>query len=264
FIDEAEQLAKFHRDNDGLSTLVVTTEQVYNEFSSGAPDVSAIRDMMRMFYKKSIGPQDMPKYLLLIGDGSYDNKNREYSTNNLILTWQSASGCSFTGSYVTDDFFGLLDDDEGNVNSGEEVDIGIGRFPVFTNEQAQVCVDKVINYSTEPGYIVEEASCNNGVRSPLGDWRNTICYVGDDEDSNTHLQHNEIMVSISQQLANEFTVDKIYFDAFQQISTPGGKRYPSVKDAITKRVERGSLLINYAGHGGETGWSEERVLEVSD
>ncbi|MBK8847558.1 MAG: type IX secretion system sortase PorU [Bacteroidetes bacterium] len=264
FVDEANRLAEFHLSHDGITTLVVSTTEVYNEFSSGVTDVSAIRDMLRMFYKRATQPSEIPKYLLLFGDGSYDNKNNEYKSGNFLPTFQSKDGCSFVSSFVTDDFFGLLDDDEGEVDGTEEVDIGIGRFPVINDQQAATCVDKVINYSSKPSAIIEEAACNNNATTPLGDWRNTLCFIGDDEDGVTHVKHADKMALIAAQKAPAYLQDKIYFDSFEQISTPGGERYPAVKDAITKRVERGALLMNYAGHGGETGWSEERVLEVSD
>ena len=113
FINEANILASHHRTADGLTVNVVTPQQIYNEFSSGAQDVSAIRDFMKMFYDRAT-ISDMPKYMLLYGDGSYDNKHRVSSNTNFIPTYQSANSYSYTNSYVSDDFYGLLDNNEGD------------------------------------------------------------------------------------------------------------------------------------------------------
>ncbi len=145
FLEQAQQLADHRESNDGLEVAVVTQQQVFNEFSSGTPDVSAIRNFMKMFYDRSNGSDDYCRYLLLMGDGSYDNRNSTDNNPNLLLTYQSDNSLSPTSSYVSDDFFGLLDTDE-SMNSGL-LDIGIGRLPVSTVEEAINLVEKIISYS---------------------------------------------------------------------------------------------------------------------
>ncbi len=259
FINEAERLADFHRDHDSLSSIVVSSRQVYNEFSGGAQDVCAIRDFLRMFYERANTPEELPKYALLIGDGSYDLKYRVGNNSNYLPTFQSENSVSLLASYVSDDFFGLLDQNEGTLNGPELMDLGIGRFPVRTVEETRAMVNKVITYST-PGIISDQTFCAGSNSTRLGDWRNVLCFVSDDQDRNLHQRQSERITAFVQQNNPVYNIDKIISDAYKQVSTPGGLRYPEVNDAISKRVERGALVINYTGHGGELGWASESIL----
>jgi len=249
FLTQADQIADFHR-NEGLRVIIVTPSQIYNEFSSGAQDLVAIRDFIRMFYERATVPEDLPKYLLLFGDGSYDNKNRITDNTNFIPTYQSVNSLAIVGSLVSDDYFGLLDPSEGAWVSGiEDVDIGIGRFPVKTADEANNVIHKVLNYNTT---------------LTMKDWRNKITFIGDDEDSNTHMSQSNSLSTMVEVGYPEYNEDKIFFDAFKQVATPGGNRYPEVNQAINNSFKEGALIVNYTGHGGETGWGHERVLTVND
>lgn len=265
FYTEALLLAEHHETNNGLSTVVVTTEQIYNEFSSGAVSACAIRDFVKMFYDKAAVVDEMPRYLLLFGDGSYDNKKVYSNNTNFIPTYQSFDSTIPTSSYVSDDFFGLLDDNEG-LWAVDAVDIGIGRFPVKNKTQAQTALNKVLSY-TKTGFAQQtttSASCNNQTSSsPFGSWRNTVCFIGDDEDGGIHTSQADQQATLVDTMYKDYTLDKIYLDAYQQEATPGGNRYPGVVEAINKRIEKGALIINYTGHGGEVGLAHERVIEVS-
>ncbi|NNF02332.1 MAG: type IX secretion system sortase PorU, partial [Bacteroidia bacterium] len=263
FKSEAERLAKFHRDFDDLRVAVVTTKEVYNEYSSGAQDVTAIRDFMKMLYDQATMPEDIPRYLLLFGDGSYDNKNRLTGNTNFIPSYQSTNSLALIASYVSDDYYGLLDDGEGIWNSGsvETLDVGIGRFPVKNIEEARNMVDKVMAYAN-PAMPVDPLLADEGDLTTFGDWRNVVCFIGDDEDGNLHLSQSNQLAVFVDTTYDCYNVDKIYFDAYPQVSTPGGQRYPGVNAAIDQRVDQGALLINYTGHGGEVGWGHEGVLDV--
>ncbi len=267
FKKEAEELADFHRNRDQMNVLTIDPSIIYNEFSSGATDVSAIRNFMRMLYDRAQGdPNLMPRYLLLFGDASYDYKNRIQNNTNIILTYESGNSLSPMTSYATDDYFGLLDDNEG-INASGNLDVGIGRFPITTNEEARNMLDKIYRYTAEPGLNTSgNISCANGSGgiSNLADWRNIVCFIGDDEDQNLHVSQADYLANYVRAEYPVYNVDKIFFDAYPQIITPGGQRYPDVKDAIRNRVEKGALVINYTGHGGEEGWAHESVLEVSD
>jgi len=246
FLSAANELAQYHQQKDGINTIVVTPQQIYNEFSTAAQDITAIRDFMRYLYKK---PNSELKYLLLLGDASYDPLNRVSNNTNFVPSFQSNNSVSPTQSYVTDDFFGLLDDTEGNF-SNDLVDIGIGRFPVQTLSEANNMVDKVKNY--------------NG-KMAFGDWRNKVTFIADDgdaDDGNTHMWQADSLANIINDNYQNINIKKIYLDAFTQESTPGGPRSPDAQQAITEAVEKGILLINYSGHGGELGWTKERILEV--
>jgi hypothetical protein len=250
FLEEANRLADFHRGHNNISVNVLKTTQVFNEFASGKPDVTAIRDFMKMLYDRGNPDGSSPKYLLLFGDGSYDPKNRIPENNNMIPTFQSAESMNQVASYVSEDFFGIMGDNEGQGSNGT-IDIGIGRFPVTTTEQAKAMVDKIIHYSSQSDTI-------------LSDWRNTITFVGDDENSNLHMQQAEQLTKIVADKYPSYNVNKIYLDAYPLISTPAGDRFPDVNVAIDQAIAKGTLIINYTGHGGEDGWAGERVCTVAD
>ncbi len=264
-LDQAERLASFRRENDGLSVGVVTTQQVYNEFSSGAADVSAIRNFMKMFYDRAAMPAELPKYLLLFGNGTVDNKDLLGYGGNLIPTYQSEASLAHRNSYMTDDYFGLLADHEGEGAEGV-LDIGIGRLPVRTPEEAEVMVDKILRYEQRvPGMAPDARSLDyTGVISNYADWRNTMVFVADDGDINTHFNHAELLSDIVRNNHPSYNVDKIYLDAYQLETTSGGARYPEVNRAISERVNKGALMINYIGHGGVRGLAQQRVLTFDD
>jgi hypothetical protein len=249
FREQAERLANIHRTYDQLSVAVVDLDHIYNEFSSGIQDIAAIRNFMRMLYNQA-DSSSAPRYLQLFGNGSYDPKDRHHENTNFIPTFQSAQSLSPGSSFVSDDFFGLLDEDEGHDATGA-LDIGIGRFPVRDLEQAKAAVDKIEHYITHTPQV-------------YGNWRNIVCFIADDEDQNMHFKQAEELAQYVRQNYPEYNIDKIYHDSYQQITTPGGKRYPEVNARINDRVNNGALIINYTGHGGETGWSEERVVEIAD
>lgn len=266
-ISEANRLADFHRNNTNLSVHVVTPQEIYNEFSAGAQDISAIRDFMRMFYERAQTPADKPRFLLMFGDGSFDYKNRIPGNVNFVPTFESNISLQPIGSYASDDFFGNLDPAEGAWDvTNDAVDIGVGRFPVKNIGEARAIVDKIVKYSSPltPEDFNFEFSANGYRKGSYGDWRNVLCFIADDGDGITHIdQANKTADTVGVKYKN-YVIDKIYFDAYKEVSTPGGERYPDVKDALNKRVERGALIINYTGHGGELGWAHERVLEISD
>lgn len=248
-LEEANRLAEFHRQKSGLTVYVTTPNLIYNEFSSGAQDVSAIRDFARMLYSAS-SPGKQLRYLLLFGDGSFDYKDKLTNNNNLVPTYQTIASLNLVNSIATDDYFGYLDAGEGagNINF---LDIGIGRFPVTTLQQAKQMVDKVIRY-------VEKNP------ETFAEWRNELVFVADDGDSNWHMKDAEELATLVENRNPAFNINKVYLDAYPQIATPGGQKAPAVNEAINRRMDRGVLLVNYSGHGGEVGWAEERILEISD
>lgn len=260
FESEANRIADMHRTQDNLSVHVERTDQIYNEFSSGAQDISGIRDFLKMFYDRGINNGTEPRYLLLFGDGSYDNKYRLANNSNFIPTFESVNSYSYLSSFVADDFYGLMDDNEGLCDASEQIDIGVGRFVVQTTEEAKTVVDKTISYTSLP----EQTNCCDGGGGTLGDWRNVLTFVADDEDGMMHVGPAESISNYVKSNHGVYNIDKIYLDAYKQISTPAGQRYPDVNDAINKRINKGTLIMNYVGHGGETGWAEERVLTNDD
>jgi hypothetical protein len=263
FVSEANRIASIHATHDGLSSVVVTPAQIYNEFSSGAQDISAIRDFVKMFYDRATTEAEMPKYLLLFGDASYDYKDRVKDNTNMIPTYESPDALDKESSYASDDFYGFLDNSEGTYTNSL-LDIAIGRFPVNTLEQAQIMVDKVNHYLTKINPTVVSTGCSNYSSSGSGDWRNIVCFIADDEEGNDFFNNSEALATAVDTTYNNYNIDKIYCDAYVQVTGAGGQRYPDVNDAINKRVEKGALIMNYIGHGGEVGWALERILQISD
>jgi hypothetical protein len=245
---QAQRLAQYHQQRDNLASLVVTANQVYNEFSSGSPDPTALRDFVKMFYDRADGDSTKaPKYLLLFGDASFDYRTRISNNTNLVPGWESPVSLDPLSTYTSDDFFGLLGDNDDINGSGTYLlDIGIGRIPAGNEREAKAIVDKIIAY--------------NDAKS-LGPWRNECTFVADDEDNNLHVQDAEIMTQAVQATAPQENMDKIYLDAFRQESSSAGSRYPAVNLAINNKIYSGTLMWNYTGHGGYRRLAEEVVLD---
>jgi len=237
FLDEANRLAEFHKQDNDFIVYVTTPNKIYNEFSSGSQDISAIRDFVKMLYDKS-SPGKEIQYLLLFGDASYDYKDRLPDNTNMVPCWEHKNSLNIISSIATDDYFGYLDDGEGGMDDKNSVDIGIGRFVVATVEESEMAVDKSISY------------CTNTIEN-MGSWRNQITFIADDEDNNRHMHDAETLSGIVEDDQVVYNIDKIYLDAYPQVSTPSGQRAPQVNNAINTKMETGTLIFNYSGHGGQ-------------
>lgn len=268
FVSQANQLIALHQQYEGFSGEVVTTEQIYNEFSSGTPDITAIRDYVRMLYNRSTG-FSQPRYLLLLGDGSYDNKNRFASGNTaLIPTFQTQNSTSYLVSKTGDDFFAYLDNSEGYLDASGTtaniMDIGVGRLPVKNQTEASAVVNKIIRY-----YQLENETsvgCSQ-VIAKSGEWRNWVCLLSDDVDKGngweiTFFNQSETFAGLIEGQDKKILIDKIYLDAYVQEAVPGGQRYPDAFKAVNERIAKGALLLGYSGHGGELGLTTEEVINV--
>lgn len=257
FTTQAERLAEAHRTKDNLTVRVVTPESIYNEFSSGTPDATAYRRFMKMFYDRQTSEADAPKYLLLFGDGSFDNRKltsawKSVDMSNMLLTYQTEESLN-QYSYVVDDYFGFLNDaNNGKEIYAQKVDIGIGRFPVRTVAQATNAVDKVISY-------IENKN--------TGAWKNNLCFMADDgnnADSFTsgHMEEADSLADHLNRDHPELMVHKLYYDAYKKDKTAGS--YPDVRANLQKLLKDGLLLFNYTGHGGTTALSDEKVVTQTD
>lgn len=236
---EAERLAAWHRSFQQLQVTVTTTGLIYNEFGSGSPDPSAIRDYVKMHYDRH-----GLRYLLLFGDASYN-----YKANLLqVPTWQSDASLHGINTHMSDDFFGLLDDND-NINilqPASLLDVAIGRLPVKGPAEAAAVVNKIMRYHSPAGF---------------GPWRSEMTFVADDEDSNLHLEDAETVSNIIFNEQPQYNIRKIYLDAYPQASASGGSRYPAVNEAIDNRMFNGTLVWNYTGHGSFSRLAEEAVLD---
>ncbi|MEZ5198636.1 MAG: type IX secretion system sortase PorU [Bacteroidales bacterium] len=240
----AEQLANFHQTQDALTSEIVKTNQIFNEFSSGSQDVTAIRDFLKYLYDKSGG--EYPKYVLLFGDASYDYKDRIENNTNFVPSFQTLESLTASASSVWDDYFTWMDEDEGTTGIP---DFAIGRIPVKTDDEAQAAVNKIIHYATN---------------SDFGSWKNSIMFTADDDDGNLHIEQADSLTSILSANFGELNIQKNYFDFFELSPTPGGPLYPEVTKNINSGIEEGLLILNYTGHGGFQSWGQEQVLTTDD
>lgn len=247
FVSEAGRLAQFRREHDRLNVRVVTTQQVYNEFSSGAQDVTAIRNYLKYLYDQQ---QGRLKHVLLFGKCSYDFKDRVDRNTNFVPSYQSRNSTHPIYSYSSDDYYGFLEDDEGfwdeSFAGDHTLDIGVGRLPVKSLQEAKAVVDKLLYYSTNP--------------STLGDWKNQVIFVADDGDGNKHQQDADQLATQVDTSYAIFNTNKIYTDVYPQESMPAGAKAPKVSEAIQDAIKKGAFIINYTGHGNEKQWAHENIL----
>jgi hypothetical protein len=252
FLAAAHRLAEHRRRHDSLRVAVVTTEQVFNEFSSGQTDPTAIRDLARYLDRRTPGTL---RYLLLLGDATYDFRNRRKGNvaAGYVPTYESRESLHPIYSYSSDDYFGFLEEAEGewteNFSNDHTLDIGVGRLPAKTLAEAQALVDKLVAYDSPQS---------------RGRWRTRLAFVGDDGDYNIHQQDADYLAQDVQRRQSAYQTDKILLDAFPQSDAATGPKAPTVNAAINRAVREGVLVLNYNGHGGESGWAEEQILTRGD
>ena len=256
FYQQAKRLAEFHLSHDNISSMIVRPELIYNEFSSGSADATALRRFMKMFYDRAecAGDNNLyPRYLLLFGDGSCDNRHITSEWQGykypFLLTFQSESSLDERNSYVTDDYFAFLKDSDGTNLLADKPVIGVGRFPVRTTAEATVAVDKVISYANNTDY---------------GIWKNNLCFIADDGNHSGHMKLSDELINIVRKNNPEFFENKVYIDAYNKVGSSSGGTYPDAKKEMMRFFENGQLVVNYAGHGSATSWTKEKLLTIQD
>ena len=251
---QADKLANFHSNYSRLNVKTVTLESIYEEFSSGKQDIAAIRNFIKYVYFNASDPTKRIKYVNLFGDASFDYKNRIPNNSNIVPIYHALN--STTGgeaSYTSDDFFGYMDPTEGNIAyffGG--IDIAVGRMLVSTNAQAEEMINKVFEYNDLKSY---------------GNWRNNYVAISDDSDksSDASLQFRQNQLADRIVLEKPFiNLKKVLLDSYVQETSAGGNRYPKAREDIFNAFEKGALVFNYLGHGGEDGLTGERIWEKSD
>jgi len=259
-ISQAERLADFHRVNSGLVVRVVSLEKIYHEFASGKQDIAAIRNLIKYVYWNASTPDKRVKYVNLFGDASYDYKNRLFNNTNIVPVFHgfnpfasetnNISNFSLFSSFMSDDFFGLMDDNEGTMLGGfDGIDIAVGRMLVSSAGQAKEMVDKVIEYHDEKSY---------------GRWRNNYVIYSDDADNLTDATLQFGLDNLANTLTTQkpfVNVKKIHTDSYLQQVAAGGERYPEAKNDFLDALELGALVFNYFGHGNEESLARERLFE---
>ncbi len=251
---QAERLKTLHEEKDGLTVKIVSADQLYNEFSSGTPDANAYRRYMKMLYDRASSESEMPKYLLLFGDCAWDNRMlcsewKGMDPNDFLLCYESENSFSKVNCFVSDDFFCMLDDGERIDNYLGKPDVAVGRIPARTEAEARVVVDKICGYR------------NNDY---AGDWQNMMCFLGDDGDSNQHMEAADQVATLVENTDPAFNIKKVYWDAYTRTSSATGNSFPDVRRLLLQQMNEGALLFDYNGHGSNYCLSHEMVLELAD
>ena len=251
---QAERLKTLHEEKDGLRVRIVPADELFNEFSSGTPDANAYRRYLKMLYDRAETDADMPRFLLLMGDGAWDNRMLSsdwagLSPDDFLLCYESENSSSATDCYVTDDYFGLLDDGEGGNMLVAKSDVAVGRISARTSVEAAVVVDKIVSYA------------NN---DDAGAWQNVLCLMGDDGNQNSHMEDADSVARMVEQLYPTYQVKRILWDAYTRVTTSTGNSYPDVTRLIKQQMQQGALMMNYSGHGRADAISHEYVLRLGD
>ena len=256
FVAPATRLAKKHEEKDGLTWAVLTDEQVYNEFSSGTPDATAYRWVMKMLYDRAGGIKvKQPKSLLLMGDGTFDNRGLlPRSGINTLLTYQAQNSTVETMAYATDDYFAFMANNAGISNGlfndvRAQMNFGVGRLPVNTIDEANAVVDKLCTYMDD---LV------------LGKWKSQILFMADDGDHGLHVQTADGGAERLRNKNKDFIVNKIYLDAYTQEVSAAGESYPLAKNQYDNLMSTGVLFMDYSGHGGYNNITNELFMKSAD
>ncbi|MDR0733773.1 MAG: type IX secretion system sortase PorU [Dysgonamonadaceae bacterium] len=261
YLKQAEVLAEKHRTKSGLKVEVVEEKLIFNEFSSGTSDATAYRRFMKMFYDRATNEEEKPKYLLLFGDGIFDNRHLTATVSKMdpkyyLLTYQVKESLDEMTSYGSDDYFGLLEDNSGASFSSGKLCLGIGRFPVSSVSQAEDAVNKAVSYMDN---------------AQGGNWKSKLVFTADDTDTFSEGGLFSIHANQSNRLADymdatypEYILYKYFMDAYQPVSVNGKKTYPAAKKSFLNSLQEGCFLVNYTGHGSTSAWSAEDMLNVSD
>lgn len=254
YLAPSNRLADHHRTVDSFKVAVVTPQQLYNEFSSGTPDVSAIRKALKMWHDRAQAEgAEGPRYCLIMARPTFDHKTASTKPSYpLVPIWLSRYGFSETTSYSTDDFVGMLDDSSPVFDMARaKIDVAVGRFPVISLQEANDMVDKVIKYTTEPEY---------------GAWRNNIMIIADDQDNGVHLSQAENVYNGMTSAGNgsSFMYERLYLDSYPLMPAATGNTYPAAKERMLKLWNEGVMYIDYIGHASPKEWGHENLLNWND
>ena len=252
---QANRLKEFHEQHDKLRVRIVPSDELINEFGGGTPDANAYRRYLKMLYDRADTEQDIPKYLLLFGDGAWDNRMQTSdwkgtAKDDYLLCYESEDSFNKITCYVDDGFFCLLDDGEGgDLQTKDKTDMAVGRFPVTTESDAKTLVDKTINYV---------------VNNNAGTWQNTLMFMGDDGNRNMHMEDANSAADDMAHRYPGFVIKKVMWDTYTREGSSTGYSYPEVTRIIKQQQTAGALIMDYAGHGSETQISHESVLKIGD
>ncbi len=254
-LEQARRIAAIHEERDSMRVRIVPADELFNEFASGTPDMNAYRRYLKMLYDRAESEADMPKYVLLFGDGYWDNRMltsdcRNYSPDDFLLCHESEESFNEIYCLVDDGFIALLDDGEGgNPETSDKLDVSVGRFPVHTAEDAKTLTDKTIN---------------SILNKDAGDWQNRVAVLGDDGNSNSHMKDADDLADMIGSISPGLQIRKVMWDAYTRVTSATGNTYPDCTRDVKTLQETGALIIDYSGHGSANSISHERVLILQD
>jgi hypothetical protein len=225
FIDALQPLVD-HRRAQGLRVTVASVEDVYDTFSGGMVDPAAIRDYM--LYARDNWPGPAPRFLLLVGDASYDYQGfLPGSTPNFVPTYLLQT--HFVGETASDNWFVSLDDED------DRPDMAVGRIPAQTAEQVANVVAKTLAYERDPA---------------AAQWAGRALFVADDKQSSFQEISDNLAANF---LPEAYDVEKIYLG---QTDAPNA--------AVIEQLNRGVGVLTYVGHGSMNVWAQEKILRTED
>ncbi|MDD2960503.1 MAG: type IX secretion system sortase PorU [Muribaculaceae bacterium] len=256
FQAQAQRIAEMHTKNDGMSVAVVTPQLIYNEFSSGTPDINAYRRLLKMYWDRGNSSTESNKlgYVLLFGRSSYDNRQItdkvKKATYPMLLNWQSLSGDNENSSYNTDDILAFLNDNSGQNMASDKLCIAVGRMPVKSVTEARQATDKLISYTSNTN---------------KGTWKNNLLIIGDDDDNAIHMKQSEAVIKLLKEYGgSKYIYNHVYTDAFTAVSSGGGRSYPDARNKMFQKFSEGMLWVNYVGHANPVSWTHDGLLNISD
>ena len=245
FLEQAQALADYHAVRDGVFSVVVDVNEIYNEFSTGRPDPTGIRDFVRMVYQRSAGRL---KYLTLFGRASFDFRNILGAGRDFVPCYEARENSQYDQSFCSDDFYALMDNNEGGNCSGH-VDIGIGRIPVSTVEEAEMVLGKIYHY--------------NDLAATQGQWKTDVLFFADDE-KKEYVRYSEDYEVMMDTLCASLTAKKLYCGAYPLVNTTSGIEIPGAHDEFLRVLDKGVMAVIYTGHGGVKGLTENNVFANAD
>lgn len=244
FAEQAEEIKTLHEEEDGLLSEVVFVDEIFNEFASGSPDITGIRNFIRMVY----GRTPNLKYVLLLGRGTNDYKNVEGYGHNFVPPYEAMNSVNEIYAYVTDDYFGLLDSGDGDQCVGQ-MDICVGRMPVLTPKEAEIVIGKIRRYIDSS--------------KTMGTWRNEMLLLADDKKD--YERNTDEFATMVEGMNTTLNIDKIYADAYvRKKLSDGSYCYPDVTASIIDKFNEGMLMMTYLGHGGVQGLSASNIFRIKD
>lgn len=245
FWEQAQALADYHAEKDGVTSVLVDVNEIYNEFSTGRPEPTGIRDFVRMVYRRSGGRL---KYLTLFGRSSFDFRDILGAGKDFVPCYETMNEPHNQVSFCADDYYALMDDNEGS-NCGGRVDIGVGRIPVSSVEEAETVLRKIYHY--------------DDLAAAQGQWKTDVLFFADDKDSG-YVRNSETFESMMDTICPPFTGKKVYCGAYPIVNTSSGVTIPNATSDLLQTLDKGVLAVIYTGHGGVRGLTEDNVFTNAD